>query len=753
MACVLLASASMTGRARFARRALRRHLSVTTVLPLLVACSDASPSSPSSPTPDEPTDDSPPSFDPAPCAHLVGGGRGEHSLASDLGRAHALARYFSVETKPRETDAKLADALDTISPNSPDAVKGYAQRLSGACFAAAGAQALGPSSVTMHDGVAVVVPGTGDLPPITNAKSVAVDLRELPDSPEAHDALERAMVAVVAGDLRLLNAEMRSCNGQPDEVYSLLSTIDITQYACKTTTEKGVVLTGKGTSLPLAVLSAPRMTPLAAWGAITLRARAGAAIIGESISTEIAESRWVGVGDAGLAVRTKRLLLGGKRPVPDVVAADIRTVDPLAHLAKIEQLEVAELSGDAEAARPAIAPLQRPKDWGAESARPGDGRAALIAAYASARTFFSYFDIVGDTVDARLDECLATLDTKPGDRWTIYRTISRFAEALHDGHAGSYDKYRAAAKVYSPVTTLPIGSELVVAISKTPLVHPGDVVISVDGVPAAERVADLSDLISGSPQKKVHIVAEALVPAKDSVVVLRAPDGATRTETLSPSNEASSNFSLFDRPRGMLTDLGAADVYYVCLDTYGKHAPTVEDLPDIRTQMAAARGVVLDMRGYPDAVGWEVLAHVANSDSFGPKMAELMVTPDRREIVPQPTQLLSMWGPAASGYAGPVVVLTGARTQSQAEHWTSFFVSKKRGKIVGGATSGANGTITGVQLPGGFGMTFTGMRVDNADGSPFHSHGIAPDVEVAPTITDLRDGKDTVLLRAIQEIP
>lgn len=49
------------------------------------------------------------------------------------------------------------------------------------------------------------------------------------------------------------------------------------------------------------------------------------------------------------------------------------------------------------------------------------------------------------------------------------------------------------------------------------------------------------------------------------------------------------------------------------------------------------------------------------------------------------------------GYDGPVIVLTGAKTQSQGEHWLGFFRSEKRGKVVGGQTSGANGTITGVQ--------------------------------------------------------
>jgi C-terminal processing protease CtpA/Prc len=134
-------------------------------------------------------------------------------------------------------------------------------------------------------------------------------------------------------------------------------------------------------------------------------------------------------------------------------------------------------------------------------------------------------------------------------------------------------------------------------------------------------------------------------------------------------------------------------------------------------------------------------------------MAELLVTPWSHEVAPPfPTQTFALWSKETQGYRGRVVVLADAHTQSQAEHWMSFFRSTRRGIVVGGRTSGANGTITGVQLPGGHGMTFTGMVVRHPDGGRFHAIGHVPDVEVEPSIDDLRSGRDTVLLRALREI-
>jgi C-terminal processing protease CtpA/Prc len=112
-----------------------------------------------------------------------------------------------------------------------------------------------------------------------------------------------------------------------------------------------------------------------------------------------------------------------------------------------------------------------------------------------------------------------------------------------------------------------------------------------------------------------------------------------------------------------------------------------------------------------------------------------------------------MWTkPPATPFAGPVVLLVGPHTQSQAEHLTSFYKDSKRGKVIGGQTSGANGNITGIQLPGGWGITFTGMHVAHQDGSRFFGIGHVPDVVVEPVATDYRDHRDAVLLQGIAEL-
>ena len=207
---------------------------------------------------------------------------------------------------------------------------------------------------------------------------------------------------------------------------------------------------------------------------------------------------------------------------------------------------------------------------------------------------------------------------------------------------------------------------------------------------------------------------------------------------------------MFERPFGALGDVGAPDLFYVSIDRSGQR--TAADLPTIAAGMAASKGVILDLRGYPDPVGYEILAQVLPRHSVGSRMEFVETTAGRRTLEPIEDVPLSSWTAEPQRYAGPLIVLTGPGTQSSAEFCVDFVRSTRRARIVGGATSGANGNITRVRLPGGATFSFTGMRVTHRDGSPFHARGHVPDVVVEQSAADLREGRDTVLLRAIAEL-
>lgn len=70
--------------------------------------------------------------------------------------------------------------------------------------------------------------------------------------------------------------------------------------------------------------------------------------------------------------------------------------------------------------------------------------------------------------------------------------------------------------------------------------------------------------------------------------------------------------------------------------------------------------------------------------------------------------------------------------------------------IVGGPTAGTGGDINWIVLPGGYSISFTGMRLLAEDRSRFLGVGIKPDVPVEPTIAGIRAGRDEVLEKAME---
>ena len=76
----------------------------------------------------------------------------------------------------------------------------------------------------------------------------------------------------------------------------------------------------------------------------------------------------------------------------------------------------------------------------------------------------------------------------------------------------------------------------------------------------------------------------------------------------------------------------------------------------------------------------------------------------------------------------------------------------KLGEIVGGPTAGTNGNINPFKLPGGYTITWTGMKVLKHDESQHHGIGILPTVPAVRTRKGVAEGKDEILLRGVEVV-
>ncbi|UCG85081.1 MAG: peptidase S41 [Gemmatimonadota bacterium] len=357
--------------------------------------------------------------------------------------------------------------------------------------------------------------------------------------------------------------------------------------------------------------------------------------------------------------------------------------------------------------------------------------------------FYPYFDVIDTDWDEELTTALrqALEDESAQD---FYRTMNRLVATLHDGHG------RVIHQALSPGMRIPARLEwverqvVVTASADTGVLQRGDVIVSVDGVPAEETLLERERYISGSPQWRRYRSLMELGASRDSapadLVIER--DGAT----LEVAVARSGNVQLTEFARPNVSEIEAG-IYYVNLDN-----AEMAEIAEHMAEIAQATGVVFDLRGYPNG-NHGVISHLLErpdtSDSW--MHVAQMIYPDQEDIVGWRSAGWNL--PALEPHIeGMVAFITDGRAISYAESFMGFIEHYRLGEIVGQPTAGANGNVNPFGLPGGFRVTWTGMKVTKHDGSQHHLVGIQPTIPMERTIQGIREGRDELLERALEVV-
>ncbi|WP_394844641.1 S41 family peptidase [Pendulispora brunnea] len=681
------------------------------------------------------------------CAHVAAGPGGAGELPIELSSAHAEVRFFGVHATYTEVDQALAASVGGAGPITEAVLPAYAARLGGAaCARPSDATPLRPARVRSMGPVAIVRPGTGEVTLPAGTKAVVVDLRHLPAVQGLREALEAAVAPALASAVPRATSHVRKHYG--------LAPRDGSVYENSVAALTQPALAPKGTSeLPLVLVTGAELAPEAAELAMTLRLANRAWLAGSNVRAEVAEARWVGVGKSGLAYRAQELFSGNAR-WPDEVPADLQAKDPT-------EAEAMAAIGTATpppipwgpANRPPLLPITKLDEVQPASLGLGEARAALLTVHGTLRRFFPYFHTVGDRIDERLAETLATVDGMPRLERSAFRDVlRRFAESIHDGHNAILDFGSPPLPNWLGVVSENIDGEDVVRRSLDPAIHPGDTIVRIGGEDAKTWYARELWRTSAATEGDRFIGASFFYRKMSGPTEfgLRAPDGTVRTVTATAFSKKDYLEKLGTgptrRPAGRLGDVGAPDVHYINLA--GDVLTSMDDFRAAIVESQSAKGLVVDMRNYPLVDHYDVAQHLIQRDFFSPLFHIPVLTgPARRELDAVRYDI----PPAEPSYRGPLVLLVGTGTISAAENFSTMLVDARRLKaVVGRRSAGTNGNVTTVQLPGGYACAFTGLEVLHADGSTFHGIGIVPDYEVAMTTADFRDGRDPELMRAIE---
>lgn len=377
-----------------------------------------------------------------------------------------------------------------------------------------------------------------------------------------------------------------------------------------------------------------------------------------------------------------------------------------------------------------------------EGAKPAPGRytgddratrlADVIILWNVMQHFYPYFDVVKTDWAAELDKGLRRAAADK-DGAGFEKTMQAMVAALKDGHGNVYGGGGMPA---------PLAMRLAWVENRIVNSENGDEVIAIDGRPALDWLREEEKYISGATPQWIRWMALGRVgmgagPAKVEVESYGAGPKGRKALTVARGPKPQEK-----RPE-KVAELEPG-IWYVdvtrCED---------KDLQEVWPKLAAAKGVVFDLRGYPK-LSPQWLQHLSRQNLLSAQWLVPAVTkPGELNFVK-----LVRWdlAPVAPLVNAKCAVLTDGRAISYAESIMGIVEHYKLAEIVGSATAGTNGNVNPFQLPGRYNVTWTGMQVLKHDGSQHHGVGIRPTIPVEPTRGGLAAGRDEVLARAVAAV-
>lgn len=382
---------------------------------------------------------------------------------------------------------------------------------------------------------------------------------------------------------------------------------------------------------------------------------------------------------------------------------------------------------------------------------------AVIRGWSVIHYFYPYLHLLDDW-DPVLPEFLARMETAETGR-DYALTLQEMMARVADGHT-SISGHPELLKFFGEVG-LPLevrwmeGAPVVTGIyhdsARQAGIEIGDAILSVDGELVAERMERWRKYIAGSTDTTVRQrLCRSLtrgVAGSTAVLSLQGIDGKVREVRMV-------------RERLPFTPLPAnGETVRILPGNIGYMDLTRLTVPEVEAAfetVKSTRGLVFDMRGYPNGTAWSIAPRINTRNAkVGAQFRRSQVSAFSAEegeagfYFAQPLPTLP---PGTPKYTHPTVMLIDDRAISQSEHSGLFYEAASGTRFIGTPTAGANGDVTTFTLPGGILVRFTGHDVRHADGGQLQRKGLIPHVEVAPTRAGLRAGKDEVLDRALQDL-
>lgn len=393
-------------------------------------------------------------------------------------------------------------------------------------------------------------------------------------------------------------------------------------------------------------------------------------------------------------------------------------------------------------------PYPRPKDFAPSAKDRAVRLGGVMHLWNCAQHFYPYFDVMNVDWPRELREGLKRAAVAADDAAHV-DTLRRMISALRDGH-GTVSYKGNPTPSFPPLRWDWMNGKLVIlqVASDVKDVVRGDVVLKINGVAAREAMKRMDETASGATpwfRQRVAVNFLAMGP-KDSDIELEVHTGEAkpRQVTVKRTFTFEQYRDITARPNDKGIEEIKPGIWLINLGL-AREKEFIAGIP----KLEKAKGVLFDLRGMQQ-IPIETLLGCLTERKIDavPVYLPVIYHPDRKHISfmrGNSGQIV----PTLPRLKGKAVFLSDVRAISSSETMLSMVREYKLAEIVGRPTAGSNGNIRVINLPGGFSVQFTGIKVLNYDGTTFHGKGVEPTVEVTRSMQGIRAGRDEVLERAL----
>ena len=367
----------------------------------------------------------------------------------------------------------------------------------------------------------------------------------------------------------------------------------------------------------------------------------------------------------------------------------------------------------------------------------------VINVYNVFQHFYPYFDVVDVDWDQELTKAISSSYNDRTEKDHLI-TLQKFTATLNDGHIrvsnGNLETF------VPPIAWEWIENKLVITAvyDDTIDLSIGDEVLVIDGKNTTIFFDEINSRISAGTYGwlKHRAKIESLLGPKDSQVVIGIQD---KSITLTRDQDIYQGRRHNPVRKSAYMAINK-EVFYLNFDMVD-----MDEINKLLPELENFRSIICDLRGYPKGNHGFISHLLKTKDTTdGWMKVPQIIYPDQENIVGW--EKYSWMLDTAKPYLGDkqIIFITDGSAISYAESFMGYIEGYELATIIGQPTAGTNGNTNPFKLPGGYSLSWTGMKVNKHDGSQHHGIGVTPDIYISKTIEGIKAGKDEFLEKAIE---